>query len=158
MNYVTVAEVDAYAASRGYADWTGPIEDKEAAIRRAEAWIDGAYRDRFPGTKLAGRDQVAEWPRLNAYDSEGNLVEGIPYEIQDATKEAAMREIKVPFSLTPDIVLGKEKVLTGVGSVKWEALGKGTIHDLMPTLTSVDQALSGLIGTKRNAIFNVTRA
>ena len=157
-NYVTVPEVDAYALALGYADWAGTVEDKEAAIRRAEDWLDGAYRNRFPGTKAGGRDQVAEWPRDNARDAEGIIVEGIPREIKQATMEAAMREIKVPFSLTPDIVLGKEKVLTGVGSVQWTALGKGTINDLLPTLTSVDHALTGLIGKASGNTFNLMRA
>ena len=118
---VTVAEADAYCTARGIADWTGDNAAKSAALRRGQDYIAGVYNTRW-GTSFD--DSTA------------------PAVVKFAVIEAATREIKVPFSLTPDIVLGREKVLTKVGPMGWEPLkSDATAADLVPVLTSIRNLL-----------------
>jgi hypothetical protein len=68
-----------------------------------------------------------------------------PNAVKYAIIEAATREIKVPFSLTPDLVLGREKVLTEVKGIKWTpAKSDATAADLVPFLTSIRGLLRGV--------------
>lgn len=152
-SYTDVATATAYATARGLL-FTGVTVDQEAALRRATGWIDATYRGRFPGQRENGRAQALEWPRKNAYDTDGDLiaVDSIPDEIVSATIEAAIRELAVPHSLTPDVTLAGAKVLTQVDKIAWEVVRKpSTADDYKPTLTIVDGILAALIGAKTNA-------
>ncbi|PVZ19928.1 MULTISPECIES: DnaT-like ssDNA-binding protein [unclassified Pseudomonas] len=113
--YGTAAGADAYHAARGNAAWTGDDSAKQAALLRASDYIDGRYRRRFPtgrweslfpGQKATGRAQVREWPRTGAADYEDNLLpeDLVPLEVEQATYEAALRELVSPGSLSPDFV------------------------------------------------------
>lgn len=120
---VTQAEVDAYAAARGVTAWAGT--GKTEAMRRAQDYIAGRYNTKW------------------AVDFDSATA---PTEVKYAIAEAAIREIKVPFSLTPDLTLGTAKVLTGLDSLKWNPVkGDATVDDLRPTLTVIDGLLYGLV-------------
>lgn len=122
---VTVGDADAYATSRGMADWTGDSTAKTAALRRGQDYIAGEYNARW----------IDDFENAAAPDA-----------VKYAIFEAALREIKVPFSLTPDIVPGREKVLTEVKGIRWELLQKGGgAKSLKPVLTSIDGLLAGLV-------------
>lgn len=121
---VTIAEADAYCTARGIADWTGADALKSAALLRGQAYIAGTYN--------------ARW----AVEFENDAA---PDAVKYAVIEAATREIKVPFSLTPDLTPGREKVLTGVKGITWKAIGTGGVGGMMPYLTSVEHLLTGLV-------------
>jgi hypothetical protein len=121
---VTIAEADTYCTARGIADWTGADALKSAALRRGQDYIAGAYNTRW----TVGFDDATA-----------------PNAVKYAIIEAATREIKVPFSLTPDLVLGREKVLTEVKGIKWTpAKSDATAADLVPFLTSIRGLLRGV--------------
>lgn len=121
---VTIAEADTYCTARGIADWTGADALKSAALRRGQDYIAGAYNTRW----TMGFDDATA-----------------PNAVKYAIIEAATREIKVPFSLTPDLVLGREKVLTEVKGIKWTpAKSDATAADLVPFLTSIRGLLRGV--------------
>ncbi|MFV1944136.1 DnaT-like ssDNA-binding protein [Pseudomonas luteola] len=116
--YGSVADADSYHQTRGNTGWTGEDAAKQAALIRASAYIDSKYRKKFtsgrwmslfPGTKTGGRGQALEWPRTDAQDYEGNKIpsDEIPAEVQQATYEAALRELSSPGSLSPDYVPSK---------------------------------------------------
>lgn len=124
--YGSVADADAYHAARGNDGWTGSPEGKQAALLRASVYIDGRYRKEFPGSKVGGRAQAREWPRKGAVDYEGHPIssDSVPIEVEQATYEAAARELAEPGSLSPDYV--------PAGLVKRETIGPLTTEYAIP--------------------------
>lgn len=104
-SYVSEDEADTYADDRGITAWSDSAADKEAALVRATTTLDATYRNRFSGSRLNGRAQALEWPRLNSYDYLGNLLDDdeVPIEVRDATIELAFRELADPGSTMPDL-------------------------------------------------------
>lgn len=102
--YGTVAEADTYHTERGNTDWAGTDAEKETAMRRGSEYIDQQYRTRFPGWPTGDRSQVLEWPRNWAFDIYQNDIpsDEVPREVEQASYEAALRELLVPGSLQPD--------------------------------------------------------
>jgi hypothetical protein len=149
-SYATITGAGSYHSALGNATWTGTDADKEAALRRATAWVDGRYAARWPGTPTYGRDQALDWPRSYAADADGNVIDAttIPAEVVAATCEAALRELVSPGSLSPDVTPGKAKVLTGLGSMTWTPLRSAAgATDMTPTLVVVDRLLAPLVGS-----------
>lgn len=149
-SYATLAACDAYHAALGRATWSGSDPLKEQALRRATLWLDGVYRRRWSGERSYRRNQSREWPRSNAYDIQDNVLDPItiPPEVVNATCEAALRELVKPGSLSPDVVPGQMKVLTGVKGINWTPLRQSaSVNDMAPTLLAVSNALSGIIRT-----------
>lgn len=132
--YGTVAGADAYHLARGNAAWAAATEQaKEAALARASAYIDGVGTQlptagcvlSFPGHKTGGRAQGLQWPRANASDRSGEPIPDseVPREIEQATYEAALREIVKPGSLNPDYVASKAVKRAKVGPLETEFFG-----------------------------------
>jgi hypothetical protein len=148
-SYVTLSGADSYHAALGNTAWTGTDASKEAALRRATAWVDGCYAGRWPGIPVYARLQALAWPRSYADDTDGNPVDPatIPPEVISATCEAALRELASPGSLSPDVTPGTAKVLTGLGSLSWTPLRSSAgPNDMTPSLTIVDRILAPLVG------------
>lgn len=97
--YIDVATFSAYHADRGNAiPGTPTNEQLEQAIIRATDYLDQRFR--FVGKRLLGRDQTTEWPRMDAWDLDRDLVTGIPLEVKEATAEYALRALTA--ALNPD--------------------------------------------------------
>ncbi|MBN8189540.1 hypothetical protein JF540_22910 [Salipiger thiooxidans] len=152
-SYITVEDATTYAIAYGKA-FSGTTDALEAALRRATRWIDATYRSRFPGYRTDGRAQALEWPRTDATDASGEeiAVDEIPVEIENATVEAAVRELATPGSLSPDVVPGQTKTLTAVGSLRWTPTGQGGADAQKPVVAVVDGILAPLIGGKSNRL------
>lgn len=132
---VTVAEADAYCTGRGFADWTGTTQDKTAALRRGQDYIVGRYNERWTYMEPATDGYVwieRRWTNSNP-----------PNAVKYAVIEAALRELTVPFSLSPDFVVGDKKVLTEVKGIKWTPMGSGGANSFRPTITSINLLLAG---------------
>lgn len=144
--YVSVVDAQSYATVRGLA-FTGDNADLEGAIIRASVALDGRYGAMYPGTKAGGRSQTLLWPRDDAYDMNGDLIEGVPFEVVNATTEMAVRELANPGSLSPDVVEAQQKVLTKVEGLEWDVISASTGAEAQrPSLTVVDDILASLIG------------
>lgn len=145
--YVSVAEVLAYALTRGLA-FDQATSMQEAAIVRATAYIDARYGARFPGSKLKSRDQSLRWPRWDALDAEGVLIKSdeVPVEIKNATCEAAVRELALPGVLQPDYERGGQIKSLQAGSVQVVYADGATPETVM---TSIDNALAGILAPRR---------
>lgn len=156
-SYATLAETDTYHSDRGNTAWAGTDALKEAALRRAVTWLDSTYLVRFPGYRTDDRDQNLEWPRTNAYDIAGELlaVSEIPIEIKRAQMEAALRELVVPGSLSPDFVAAGAVKSESVGPISQEFFASGGSSSVLPVIHIVDGILAGLIG---GAVVFVARA
>lgn len=109
-SYCSVADADARHTAFGNAGWTGADTVKEQALRKATAYIEQAYRDRWKGTKLY-RAQALSWPRYGAivdgWDIDSTVV---PNEVRDACADLALRALTE--TLNPDLTRAviREKV------------------------------------------------
>lgn len=150
---VTLAEADAYFTDYGGA-WTGDDADKEAAIRRASAWLSEYFR--WNGSRTNGRDQALAWPRSGVTDCDGNKIasDEIPVEVKRATFTAALFELATPFGLTPSITptgtAKREKV--GPLEVEYrdpEYKGLSSIDNARPVLAKVEDYLRCMVSGRR---------
>lgn len=157
--YGTVTDANAYHTARGNTAWTGSDEVKTAALVRASDYIDGRYRWRlssgrwqsmFRGTRTAGRDQDNEWPRTGATDYEGSEIptDEVPIEVENATYEAALRELVEPGSLSPDYTASGQVTKEKVGPVEVQyAESKATDNTLpnRPVIPAIDEIIAPVV-------------
>lgn len=157
--YGTVSDADAYHLARGNTAWTGDNAVKTAALQRATDYIDGRYRrmtgggcwvSMFRGKRTDGRSQDLEWPRTGATDSEGNEIpdDEVPTEVEEATYEAALRELVDPGSLSPAFVASQQVTREKVGPVEVayaDAQASGAMPPNRPVVPAIDDILAGLI-------------
>ena len=103
-SYISVADATTRHTAFGNTAWTGSDAVKEAALRRATAHIEQAYRGRFIGTRLT-RDQALSWPRygvsVDGYDVPSTIV---PAELANACADLAVRALTE--TLAPDQTRG----------------------------------------------------
>ncbi len=92
--YVSQADADTFHAANGApAVWTAATSDeKDAALREATRYLDGAYMHRYVGQKYT-KEQSLHWPRTGAYDWHGwdIAVTAIPQQLKDACAMLALR-------------------------------------------------------------------
>lgn len=157
--YGTVAAADAYHAARANTAWAGDDVAKQAALIRASVYIDGRYRKHmpsgvwqslFPGVKTEGRGQAREWPRTGAQDYEGHALsaEEVPLEVEQATYEAALRELTEPGSLTPDYVAATAIKREKVGPLETEyavASGAEGAASVRPVISAIDELIAPVL-------------
>ncbi|MFJ4587897.1 DnaT-like ssDNA-binding protein [Pseudomonas moraviensis] len=157
--YGTVAAADAYHAARANAAWTGDDVAKQAALIRASVYIDGRYRkllasgvwqSLFPGVKTEGRGQAREWPRTGAEDYEGHAIpsDQVPVEVEQATYEAALRELVEPGSLSPDFVAASTVKRQKVGPIDEEfsvAAGADGAASVRPVISIIDEMIAPVL-------------
>ncbi len=96
-SYATTAYIDSYWAARPHraeaATWDqARLNDKEGAAREATAYLDGTYGPHYRG-KRAGYVQGLLWPRIEARDAMGELLPGLPPELQIAVAELSARAL-----------------------------------------------------------------
>lgn len=142
--YGTVAGYKTYQEDRGR-----EIEDSDADIQvgllKASEYIDGRYGPTWASGdtyKTGQRAQVREWPRVGFVDVYGYPIDNaeIPREIENATYEAAMREIATPGTLTKDFTPSKYKqaAVDGAVSVTYNtALSAQDIQLQIPELDAI---------------------
>lgn len=141
--YVSLDDCSAYCSARGLTFVSSPSTTGEEAIIRATAAIDATYRGRFPGYKVSGRDQSLEWPRGQAYDYEGLLINGdeVPIEIVQATCEAAVRELATPGSMMPDLERGGAIKRLKAGSAEIEYDGFASVRTAFSIIDGILSAI-----------------
>jgi len=104
-SYATVAEADAYWQIYSTpAAWSALDEaQKQAALNVGRQYLDAIYGLRWIGTR-ATSDQIKDWPRVSAVDSDGYQLSDttIPREVMDANIESALRHVTEPDGLLPD--------------------------------------------------------
>ena len=137
---VTTGEADAYAALRGWTDWTGADTVKTAAIRRAQDYIACIGNGRW----------ATEWATDDA-----------PAEVKNAIIEAARRELVTPGSLAPDFVASRtvtrEKKRVGPLEKETEYAGGASAASVRPNIAIIDQLLAGLLAPAGGASVDLVR-
>ncbi len=138
-SYASVADADTYHVNRGNAAWTGTDAVKEAALRKAAAYLDGEYRRRWKGYRVQPLVQVMEWPRVSVPSNT------IPQRLKDAQCELALRALAG--ELAPDTHGKVKRETVDVLTTEW-------FEGSDPSVTTyriVEQLLSDLIRPKGSA-------
>lgn len=147
--YGTLAASKTYHAARTNPEWAAASDaDLLAALLIASEWIDARYRSKFPGVQYAGRSQVRAWPRSGAVDVDGWSVDPltVPPEIENATYEAALREIITPGSLSVDFNATKNiKSVSIDGALSVTYTGATDAYSAQIVIPAVDSALSKIL-------------
>ena len=140
-SYVTLGSCDEYHASMGNTAWVVDDEDadniaaRETAIRKATAFIDRKYNGRFRGRRQ-GASQALMWPRWDAVDDDGFVIEDVPDAVKYATCEAALRAFQGT-DLMPDMERGGAVIQETIGPISTTyAAGApaGTRYDMIEGL------------------------
>jgi hypothetical protein len=146
-SYADLAAATARHTANGNSGWSGTDTDKEAALRRATAWVDATFRSRWPGSRVNGRSQALDWPRSNAYDAAGEMIAStsIPVEVVQATCDAALRELVSPGSLSPDVTAATAVRQETVGPLSVTYAGRTDVDAYKPFLTGVNGILCAIL-------------
>lgn len=155
--FVSVADCDTYCTNKGLTDWTGaassPADEKEAAIRRATAYLSDSFR--WKGYKLNGRSQALAWPRTGVLDEEDNVVasDEVPVEIVNACCEIAALEIATPGYTSPNVTLTERVKSEKVGSIAVEYASMPINADsARPVVIRVNDMIAGLLSTTGSSL------
>lgn len=142
--YGTLTAANTYHRERKNTTWSDSFDNsaKNAALLRAAEYLDAAYRAQFPGYKKGLRDQVREWPRVGAYDVNGQTITDstIPQEVIDAGYEAALREFSTPGSLNPDYDPTQQVRSEKVGPIAVEytaSHGPNSVRPIIPVIGAI---------------------
>lgn len=136
--YADLAEADAYFATRLVGDWAAAsVGEREAALLRATAFLDGRYR--WIGHR-AEAEQLLGWPRLNAVDFEGRTHRGIPVSVKHACAELAW--VALGQDLAPQADRGGRVVAERVGTVELRYADDAPVGRAYPF---IDLLLTGLV-------------
>lgn len=144
--FASLSFVDAYHATYGNSTWTGEDADKEAAIRRATAYLSNSYT--WAGLRSHNRDQALAWPRSGVCDNEGNGIDSneMPVELLNATAEVALRELVTPGSMSPDFVASDQVKREKIGQIEVEySSAKRTAEELRPVVTIVRDLIGAFL-------------
>ncbi|MFN3858117.1 MAG: DnaT-like ssDNA-binding protein [Caulobacter sp.] len=155
--FVSLEDCADYCEARGLTAWTdepdSPATAKEAAIRRATAYLSTAFA--WKGTKTSGRSQALAWPRTDVEDAEGEIVpdDEIPTEIVQACCEVAVLELTTPGYTAPNVVLTDRVKAERVGPLSVEyATAPMSAQAARPVMLIVGQLVAGLVATSSNAL------
>lgn len=136
--YADLSEADTYFAARLVGDWAAASDgEREAALLRATAFLDGRYR--WIGRR-ADPDQPLGWPRHDATDPEGRTHTGIPVSVKHACAELAC--IALSQDLAPQAERGGRVLAERVGPVELRYAADAPIGRAYPY---VDLLLTGLV-------------
>lgn len=143
--YISLADAEALYLDRQGAAWDGTDALKEAAIRRATAYVDSL---KFVGQPVNGRSQPLAWPRKNAHDRDGEDIAQteVPREVVTATGILAFTELLNPGALTPSVLRTELVKREKVGPIEQEYVGNpGSVEWSRTVVTEAMDILAPLI-------------
>ena len=149
-SYSSVADADTYHDDRANTTWDDETDAvKQAALIEATDYIESHYR--WDTGVQADSDQGLSWPRVNAVDRHGYIIDSdiVPQEVKDATAYLALQ------GLTADLggPLGRDQKKVKVGPVEVEYTDGAGSTTSYPT---VDGLLAGLVTSGSSvAVFTV---
>ncbi len=147
MEYGTNVGFTAYHTARGRTVEIYDADDITAARLIASEWIDARYRSSFGGLKVGMRAQMREWPRTGAYDvNRYNIAfDVVPVEIENATYEAALRQLVAPGSLSVDWTPNAYKRASVDGAVSVEFATFMNASDIQTRFKIIDEILAPIL-------------
>lgn len=150
--YATLAEADAYAATRSWASAWDALDDavKEQRLIDAAVYLDTSYT--WKG-QISTSTQAMSWPRYGVYDKEGRLLasDAYPDRLKDAQVELAYL---ASAELVTNSSAGEVTALTA-GSVSLtfkdtQSVGEGAKY------RSIDRLLTGLYQSRAGTVRNIS--
>jgi hypothetical protein len=145
--YGTDAGFLAYMAARNRdLDAVDP-DDIAAARLVVSEWLDMRYRTSFGGTKSGGALQEREWPRVGAIDCYGYALPSttVPTAIENATYEAALRELQSPGVFSPTFTPNKYKRVSIDGALSVDFVQFDSATDIVTQFPIIGQWLSTIL-------------
>jgi len=127
-SYISLAAALSSHADRlntAWADATTP--EREAALVRASAALDGKYGPLWPGIR-SSETQGLDWPRDEAYDRDGYELTLVPAGVLAATCEAALVELGEAGALTKKSDAGLRRQKIGAIEQEWSGSSGDTIY------------------------------
>ena len=137
-SYISVADADARHTAFGNSAWTGTTAVKEAALRKATAYMTQAYRGRWTGTRITSV-QALDWPRWGAM-LEGFPISSttIPTDIANACADLALKALAD--DLAPDLTRAIVREKVGPLETEYSAFSPEA-----PRYPAIDGALSAYL-------------
>lgn len=115
-SYGSVEDCTGYHSNRGNAGWVGNDPAKEAALRKATAYLDNKYGNRWKGSRVSST-QPLMFPRVGIEQYGSTLPENeIPIQIKHAVFECALRFISG--NMAPDLDRGGSVKSVKVGPIE----------------------------------------
>jgi len=149
-SYATLQACIDYAVAMYGASLAGNTADKEAAIRRAFAYMSTLH---WKGSRTHARAQGGAWPRSGASDGDGNNIGSgeIPSEVIAAQHEFARAEFLSSGILTPTSTKAAANVTmekVDVIQVQYDTDNlSGTIEDVRPIVTAAMDKIKGFLAS-----------
>lgn len=140
---ISESYADNYHTAQGNTTWTG--DDKEAAIRRASAYLTD--RVRWQGYKVNERSQAMAWPRSGVVDVDGYSIpeDEVPDEVKRACAEIALVELVTPGAMSPQVTASAVVTREKLGPMETEyATARTDANSAKPQLAIVQGLLKGL--------------
>lgn len=139
-SFASVAQADTRMAAHGYTNWSDlTTTEKEQALRRATAHMEGAYRNRWKGTRLL-RAQALSWPRYGAWVDGFDIPSTeVPDEVVNACIDLAFRAAAGELAPDQTRTIVREKV--GPLETEYDRYSSG-----LPRYSAIDMALAPYLG------------
>lgn len=124
-----------------------------SALLVASEWIDSVYGPSFVGKKTDGFLQEREWPRINAVvHSSGHWPDyytfpdtEVPERVENATYEAAFRQLTTPGSLQVDYTPAKYKSVSIEGAISVDYAPFTQSSEIQIQIAAIDTLLWPLL-------------
>ena len=146
-SYLSVADADAYHASRGTAEasWVDlDTEIKEQCLRRATDYLLQTFRGTWKGVAVKPDTQALDWPRYSVYTDPAVLYArpstSVPPEVKKACAELALRANSG--DLTSDVAPTGAVLSEQVGSI---AVTYANASTTQTRYTAIDRMLGPLL-------------
>lgn len=147
--YGTVEAFKDYHMDRG-SDVEGISDNKiQMGLLRMSEWLDATYRHAFPGDKFGQREQIRDWPRLDAYDVNDDYITSdfVPVEIEHATYVATLKWLNDPSVVDRDYTPSQYTKARVEGAVSVEYAFHNDASDVATRFATVDKILSAFVGS-----------
>jgi hypothetical protein len=151
--YATLAEADAYAAARSWADWAALTDPaKEARLTEAAVYLDTSYAWKGSITSTA---QIMSWPRTGVVDGEGRTLASDAYPDRLKAAQIELARLASATLVTNDAT-GEVKQIQA-GSVGITFKDAQTVNEAAK-YRSIDRLLTGLFTSRAGLLRNVRLA
>lgn len=145
---VSVTECDTFWTAFDASKWQGGTTLKEAALRRATAYLSNSFD--WDGIKSKLRKQALAWPRIGCADREQQPILGteIPVEVKTAVYHLAALELETPNALNPTVTLSEKTKSEKVGTIAVEYANIDTgVNAYTPIISMVGDLISPFLRT-----------
>lgn len=149
--YATLAEADAYAAARSWADWAAlTTAAKELRLTEAAIYLDTSYS--WKGS-ITSEAQAMSWPRTGVVDLEGRTIASDAYPARLKAAQIELARLASTTALVTNDAQGEVKSIQA-GSVGITFKDAQNVNEAAK-YRSIDRLLTGLFLSRAGLVRNV---